>query len=136
MCFLQLAWLRVHRALWERIERNVYCWAGPSASSYRLRTWSNRIRSGTVSSLGTGFFNGRWLFDVAWFSHRNSHWGVSPCKPQVAQTTGPVKRIIGVRPHIFAERMKRRSDSTEGKRTIAARFATVDPVFGNLRHNK
>jgi len=34
------------------------------------------------------------------------------------------------------ERMKRRIDSTEGKRMIAARFATVEPVFGNLRHNK
>ena len=35
-----------------------------------------------------------------------------------------------------AERMKRRIDSTEGKRMIATRFATVEPVFGNLRHNK
>jgi hypothetical protein len=34
------------------------------------------------------------------------------------------------------ERMKRRIDSTEGKRMIAARFATVEAVFGNLRHNK
>ncbi len=34
------------------------------------------------------------------------------------------------------ERMKRRIDSTEGKRMIAARVATVEPVFGNLRHNK
>ncbi|MEK7884599.1 transposase [Methyloversatilis sp. NSM2] len=34
------------------------------------------------------------------------------------------------------ERMKRRIDSAEGKRMIAARFATVEPVFGNLRHNK
>ena len=32
--------------------------------------------------------------------------------------------------------MKRRIDSGEGKRMIAARFATVEPVFGNLRHNK
>jgi hypothetical protein len=34
------------------------------------------------------------------------------------------------------ERMKRRIDSSEGRRVIAARFATVEPVFGNLRHNK
>lgn len=40
----------------------------------------------------------------------------------------------GVESH--TERMKRRIDSTEGKRMIAARFATVEPVFGNLRHNK
>ncbi len=34
------------------------------------------------------------------------------------------------------ERMKRRIDSNQGKQMIAARFATVEPVFGNLRHNK
>ncbi|WP_214362994.1 transposase [Denitromonas iodatirespirans] len=34
------------------------------------------------------------------------------------------------------ERMKARIDSDTGKRMIAARFATVEPVFGNLRHNK
>lgn len=32
--------------------------------------------------------------------------------------------------------MKRRTDSTEGKRMIAARLATVEPVFDNLWHNK
>lgn len=32
--------------------------------------------------------------------------------------------------------MKQRIDSDIGKRMIAARFATVEPVFGNLRHNK
>ena len=37
---------------------------------------------------------------------------------------------------LHTERMKQRIDSTEGKRMIAARFATVEPVFGNLRHNK
>ena len=44
----------------------------------------------------------------------------------------------GKRGHIesHTERMKRRIDSAEGKRMIAARFATVEPVFGNLRHNK
>ena len=34
------------------------------------------------------------------------------------------------------ERMKRRINSSEDRRMIAARFATVEPVFGNLRHNK
>jgi hypothetical protein len=34
------------------------------------------------------------------------------------------------------ERMKRRIDSDTGKRMITARFATVEPVFGNLRANK
>lgn len=34
------------------------------------------------------------------------------------------------------ERMKRRIDTDTGKRMITARFATVEPVFGNLRNNK
>ena len=35
-----------------------------------------------------------------------------------------------------AERMKRRIDSDLGRQMIARRFATVEPVFANLRHNK
>jgi len=34
------------------------------------------------------------------------------------------------------EAMKRRIDSEAGKAMITRRFATVEPVFGNLRHNK
>jgi len=33
-------------------------------------------------------------------------------------------------------RMKRRIDSDEGRRRYGERFATVEPVFGNIRHNK
>lgn len=36
----------------------------------------------------------------------------------------------------YTERMKRRIDSDTGKRMITARFATVEPVFGNLRNNQ
>jgi hypothetical protein len=32
--------------------------------------------------------------------------------------------------------MKRRIDSPEGRAKYGRRFATVEPVFGNLRHNK
>jgi hypothetical protein len=32
--------------------------------------------------------------------------------------------------------MKTRIDSDIGREVIARRFATVEPVFGNLRHNK
>lgn len=32
--------------------------------------------------------------------------------------------------------MRQRIDSTQGKQMITRRFATVEPVFGNLRHNK
>jgi hypothetical protein len=34
------------------------------------------------------------------------------------------------------ERMKRKIDSPLGKQVITRRFATVEAVFGNLRHNK
>lgn len=32
--------------------------------------------------------------------------------------------------------MKQRIDSSAGKIMIGARFATVEPLFSNLRHNK
>ena len=34
------------------------------------------------------------------------------------------------------EAMRQKIDSDAGKRMIARRFAAVEPVFGNLRHNK
>jgi len=36
----------------------------------------------------------------------------------------------------FTDKMKRAIDSEEGRRRYGQRFATVEPVFGNLRHNK
>jgi len=36
----------------------------------------------------------------------------------------------------YTERMKKRIDSPEGRARYGRRFATVEPVFGNLRHNK
>ena len=36
----------------------------------------------------------------------------------------------------FTERMKAAIDSTRGRRLYGQRLATVEPVFGNLRHNK
>ena len=32
--------------------------------------------------------------------------------------------------------MKQRIDSNQGRAQYGGRFATVEPVFGNLRHNK
>jgi hypothetical protein len=32
--------------------------------------------------------------------------------------------------------MKQRIDSSEGRRRYSQRIGTVEPVFGNLRHNK
>jgi hypothetical protein len=34
------------------------------------------------------------------------------------------------------ERMKRKIDTDQGREMMARRFATVEPVFGNLRSNK
>ncbi|MDO8958945.1 MAG: transposase [Rhodocyclaceae bacterium] len=36
----------------------------------------------------------------------------------------------------YSERMKRAIDSERGRQLYGGRFATVEPVFGNLRHNK
>jgi hypothetical protein len=36
----------------------------------------------------------------------------------------------------YTDMMKRRIDSPEGRALYGQRFATVEPVFGNLRHNK
>jgi len=39
-------------------------------------------------------------------------------------------------PETFSQRMKRRIDSDQGRRLYGQRFATVEPVFGNIRANK
>jgi len=39
-------------------------------------------------------------------------------------------------PESHTERMKKRIDSPAGRVRYGQRFATVEPVFGNLRHNK
>lgn len=39
-------------------------------------------------------------------------------------------------PESHVDRMKKRIDSSEGRARYGKRFGTVEPVFGNLRHNK
>jgi hypothetical protein len=39
-------------------------------------------------------------------------------------------------PESHTDRMKKRIDSPVGRVLYGRRFATVEPVFGNLRHNK
>ena len=39
-------------------------------------------------------------------------------------------------PESYTDKMKHRIDSPEGRARYGQRFATVEPVFGNLRHNK
>ncbi len=36
----------------------------------------------------------------------------------------------------YSERMKQAIDSERGRRLYGGRFATVEPVFANIRHNK
>uniref|UniRef100_UPI0035B21A88 transposase n=1 Tax=Methyloversatilis sp. TaxID=2569862 RepID=UPI0035B21A88 len=58
----------------------------------------------------------------------------TPDKTKVRQVAFFRGKRDGVESH--TERMKRRIDSDQGKQMIGARFASVEPVFGNLRHNK
>ena len=53
-------------------------------------------------------------------------------------TTRQVAFFVGKLPgkNIHTERMKQRIDSAEGRALYGRRFATVEPVFANLRHNK
>jgi hypothetical protein len=53
----------------------------------------------------------------------------------------PVRQVVfftgkNHKPESHSARMKRKIDSDEGRRRYGERFATVEPVFGNLRHNK
>ena len=53
----------------------------------------------------------------------------------------PVRQVVFFtgktrKPESHTDRMKRRIDSEEGRRRYAQRFATVEPVFANIRHNK
>jgi transposase len=52
--------------------------------------------------------------------------------------TRQVAFFIGKSPgkNVHTERMKQRIDSAEGRALYGRRFATVEPVFANLRHNK
>lgn len=56
-------------------------------------------------------------------------------KPDTTKTR-QVAFFQGKREQSYTDRMKVKIDSEAGKRMIAARFATVEPVFGNLRYNK
>jgi transposase len=50
---------------------------------------------------------------------------------QVVFFTGVVRKAES-----HTARMKKKIDSEEGRRLYGGRFATVEPVFGNIRHNK
>jgi len=58
-----------------------------------------------------------------------------PKKPAGRQVTFFRGKAAGT-PESATARMKRKIDSPEGRRRYGRRFATVEPVFANLRHNK
>ncbi len=59
---------------------------------------------------------------------------LTPHKTKTRQVTFFQGRADGNESH--TDKMKRRIDSPEGRARYGRRFATVEPVFGNLRHNK
>ena len=66
-----------------------------------------------------------------------------PLRPQCVKNpektkTRQVSFFLGKAPghESHTDRMKTKIDSPQGRAMITRRFATVEPVFGNLRHNK
>jgi len=62
-----------------------------------------------------------------------------PCLRHPDRT--PVRQVVfftgrNHNPESHSARMKRKIDSPEGRARYGERFATVEPVFGNLRYNK
>ena len=59
----------------------------------------------------------------------------TPDKTQVRQVSF-FRGKANVEEESYTDRMKRAIDSEEGRARYGQRFATVEPVFGNIRHNK
>jgi transposase len=77
------------------------------------------------------------------FTGANRVCGPCPLRDQCLRHPDrtPVRQVVFFtgktrKPESHTERMKRRLDSDEGRRRYGQRFATVEPVFGNIRHNK
>lgn len=59
----------------------------------------------------------------------------TPDKTKTRQVAFCGGKVPGAK-QTYTERMKQRIDSPEGRALYGRRFAIVEPVFGNLRHNK
>ena len=77
------------------------------------------------------------------FTGANRVCGPCPLRDQCLRhpQRTPVRQVVfftgkNRQPNIHTERMKRKLDSEEGRRLYGQRFATVEPVFANLRYNK
>ena len=89
---------------------------------------------------------GRVLRDNIWERFRGKKRDCGPCPLRARCLQSPettaVRAVMflqgktGARPDTPTARMKRRIDSPEGRRLYGRRVGIVEPVFGNLRHNK
>ena len=77
------------------------------------------------------------------FTGANRVCGPCPLRDQCLRhpQRTPVRQVVfftgkNRQPNIHTERMKRKLDSEEGRRLYGQRFATVEPVFANIRYNK
>jgi hypothetical protein len=78
------------------------------------------------------------------FTGRKTACGRCPVRARCLRSpdTTPVRQVAvrlgptAGKPETQTARMNRKIDSPTGKEMITRRFATAEPVFGNLRHNK
>jgi transposase len=77
------------------------------------------------------------------FTGANRVCGPCPLRDQCLRhpQRTPVRQVVFFtgktrKPESPTDRMKRKLDSEEGRRRYGQRFATVEPVFANIRHNK
>ena len=77
------------------------------------------------------------------FTGANRVCGPCPLRDQCLRHPNrtPVRQVVFFtgkthKPESHTDRMKQRIDSAEGRRLYGQRFATVEPVFANIRHNK
>ena len=77
------------------------------------------------------------------FTGANRVCGPCPLRDQCLRypERTPVRQVVFFtgktrKPESHTDRMKRRIDSEQGRRRYGQRFATVEPVFANIRYNK
>src|SRR5947199_214559 len=70
-------------------------------------------------------------------SARTLRTKIATCRTPVRQVAIFVRKVLAEQQlEHSVQRMKAMVDSERGKELIAQRFATVEPVFGNVRFNK
>jgi len=110
---------------WDSAAGTCYCPAGKQL----YQNGSNCILNGRLTTRFSGAQR-----DCVPCTHRDKCLR-HPEKTQVRQVTF-YRGKVDPEHESFTDRMKRAIDSDEGRRLYGQRFATVEPVFGNIRHNK